>query len=173
MNATVLLLIPLLPALGALINGARAFAKPLTPKNRAITNVVALGSTGLSALLAAWTVISYARGGTARAFQQTYYMWIPAGMGQVAGKTLANFAVDFALRIDPLSCTMLLIVTWIGFLIHLYATGYMEHDTGYTRFFTYLNLFMFMLLLLVLAANCSVLCVAWEWVGLGAYLLKR
>src|SRR4051812_6840515 len=125
-SAAVLLAIPLLPALGALINGLRAFSKPLTPKNRMVTNVVALGSTGISALLAAWTVIAYVSHGTEDAFQHTYYTWIPAGLGKV-GKTLADFAVDFAFRIDPLSCTMLLIVTWIGFLIHLYATGYMAH----------------------------------------------
>src|SRR5262245_12535613 len=136
-NPTLLLLIPLLPALGALINGSRAFAKPLTPKNRTITNVFSLGSTGLAALLAAVAVYQYVVGGTEQAFQHTYYTWMPAGMGQV-GKTLADFAVDFALRLDPLSCTMLLIVTWIGFLIHVYATGYMSHDSGYTRFFTYL-----------------------------------
>src|SRR5437870_6734223 len=169
-SPTILLLIPLLPALGALINGTRAFARPLTPKNRAITNLVALGSTGLSALLAAWTVFKYVGGGTDEAFQHAYYTWMSAGLGQV-GKTLADFAIDFALRIDPLSCTMLLIVTWIGFLIHVYATGYMAHDTGYTRFFTYLNLFMFMMLLLILGANYIVMFVGWEGVGLCSYLL--
>src|SRR5436190_11119417 len=169
-SPAILLLIPLLPALGALINGTRAFARPLTPKNRAITNLVALGSTGLSALLAAWTVFKYVGGGTEEAFQHAYYTWMPAGFGQV-GKTLADFAIDFALRIDPLSCTMLLIVTWVGFLIHVYATGYMSHDTGYTRFFTYLNLFMFMMLLLVLGANYIVMFVGWEGVGLCSYLL--
>src|SRR5213079_1369054 len=95
---------------------------------------------------------------------------MPAGLGH-AGKTLADFAIGFALRIDPLSCTMLLIVTWIGFLIHVYATGYMAHEEGYTRFFTYLNLFMFMMLLLVLGANYMVMFVGWEGVGLCSYLL--
>src|SRR5207244_12820157 len=102
-NPIVLLLIPLLPALGALINGTRAFAKPLTPKNRAVTNLVALGSTGLSALLAAWTVFKYVGGGTEEAFQHAYYTWMPAGLGHV-GKTRAGFAVDLALRIDPVPC---------------------------------------------------------------------
>ena len=170
-SPTVLLLIPLLPALGALMNGLRAAASPHAPKNRAITNMIALGSTGLSALLAAWTVISYVSGGTATAFQHTYYTWIPAGLGHAAGNTIANFAVDFGFRIDTLSCTMLLIVTWIGFLIHVYATGYMAHEEGYTRFFTYLNLFMFMMLLLVLGANYMVMFVGWEGVGLCSYLL--
>src|SRR5437868_12372893 len=168
---TTLLLIPLLPALGALVNGTRAFAKPLTPKNRMITNLFALGTTGLSAVLAAWTVISYVQSGTERAFQHAYYTWIPAGIGHVTGGFISDFAIDFAFRIDTLSCTMLLIVTWIGFLIHVYATGYMSHETGYTRFFTYLNLFMFMMLLLVLGANYIVMFVGWEGVGLCSYLL--
>jgi NADH-quinone oxidoreductase subunit L len=169
-SPAILLAIPLLPALGALINGLRAFSNPLTPKNRAITNLVALGTTGVSALLAAWTVFKYASGGIEHAFQHTYYQWIPSGMG-LAGGGLADFGIDFALRIDPLSCTMLLVVTWIGFLIHVYATGYMSHETGYTRFFTYLNLFMFMMLLLVLGANYIVMFVGWEGVGLCSYLL--
>ena len=169
-SPSILLWIVLLPAIGALVNGSRAFARPLTPKSRFWTNLFALGSTGLSAVLAAWTVIKYAGQGSEHAFEHSYYKWIPAGMGQV-GKALADFGVDFALRIDPLSCTMLMVVTWIGFLIHVYATGYMAHETGYTRFFTYLNLFMFMMLLLVLGANYIVMFVGWEGVGLCSYLL--
>jgi NADH-quinone oxidoreductase subunit L len=171
MNPAILLAIPLLPALGALVNGTRAFAKPLTPKNRAITNAFALGTTGLSALLAIYTVWSYVAGGTERAFQHVYYTWIPAGVAHVTGGWLANPSVDFAFRIDTLSATMLLIVTCVGFMIHVYATGYMSHETGYTRFFTYLNLFMFMMLLLVLGANYMVMFVGWEGVGLCSYLL--
>ena len=102
------------------------------------------------------------RGTSRRPFEQfSYYEWIPSGIGAV-GKPIANFSIDFAFRVDPLSCTMLMIVTWIGFLIHVYATGYMSHEKGYTRFFTYLNLFMFMMLLLVLGANYIVM-----FVGLG------
>jgi NADH-quinone oxidoreductase subunit L len=168
-NPWILLAIPLLPALGALINGVRAFAVPLEKKNRTITNLVALGTTGLSAALAVWTVLSY-RGAEA-AFEKVYYSWMPMGMGHVWGNGLSDFAVNFAFRIDPLSCTMLLVVTVIGFLIHIYATGYMSHEEGYTRFFTYLNLFMFMMLLLVLGANYVVMFVGWEGVGLCSYLL--
>jgi NADH-quinone oxidoreductase subunit L len=172
MNPTFLLLVPLLPALGALINGGRAFARPLTPKNKSVTNAVALAATLLSALVATFGVVfPYLSHGTAQPFQHSFYTWIPAGIGQVTGGFIANFAIDFAFRIDPLSCTMLMIVTWIGFLIHVYATGYMSHDTGYTRFFTYLNLFMFMMLLLVLGANYIVMFVGWEGVGLCSYLL--
>jgi NADH-quinone oxidoreductase subunit L len=165
MDSAVLLII-LLPALGALLNGTRAFMNPHTPKNKTITNAFALGSTGLSALIAAWVVFHNA----GSAWQHTYYQWIPAGVGHV-GQYIANFTIDFALRIDPLSSTMLMIVTWVGFLIHVYATGYMSHETGYTRFFTYLNLFMFMMLLLVLGANYIVMFVGWEGVGLCSYLL--
>src|ERR1051325_7471388 len=118
-SPAILLAIPLLPALGALINGTRAFAKPLTPKNRTITNAVALGSTGLSALLAIYTVWTYASGGTEQAFQHVYYRWIPTGLGHV-GNFLADMSVDFAFRIDTLSATMLLIVTCVGFMIHVY-----------------------------------------------------
>ncbi len=165
MNETLLLLVPLLPALGALVNGARAFANPLTPKNRGITNAFALGTTFLSALIATYIVATAGDG-----WQHTYYTWIPSGIGHVGNYT-SNFAVDFAFRIDHLSSTMLMIVTWIGFLIHVYATGYMSHEKGYTRFFAYLNLFMFMMLLLVLGANYLVMFVGWEGVGLCSYLL--
>ena len=164
--ASALLLVVLLPALGALVNGTRAFANPLTPKNKAITNLFALGTTGLSALIATWVVVQ----SVGTAWQHTYFNWIPSGMGAV-GKAIADFGVDFAFRIDPLSSTMLMVVTWVGFLIHIYATGYMSHETGYTRFFTYLNLFMFMMLLLVLGANYIVMFVGWEGVGLCSYLL--
>jgi NADH-quinone oxidoreductase subunit L len=164
-----LLAIPLLPALGALINGSRAYARPHEPKSKAVTNLVTLAATGLSALLAIFVVWSYR--GQHVPWQFDYYTWVPSGVGHVQGNLLANFAIDFAFRIDPLSCTMLLIVTCIGFLIHIYATGYMAHEKGYTRFFTYLNLFMFMMLLLVLGANYIVMFVGWEGVGLCSYLL--
>ncbi|MGZ5472560.1 MAG: proton-conducting transporter transmembrane domain-containing protein, partial [Thermoanaerobaculia bacterium] len=169
MDKVALLLVVLLPALGTLINGLRAFLKPLAPKNRMVTNIVALGSTGLSALIATFgVVVPFLRDGEPSQF--SYYEWIPAGVGQV-GSQLANFSVDLAFRVDPLSCTMMMVVTWIGFLIHVYATGYMSHEKGYTRFFTYLNLFMVMMLLLVLGANYMVMFVGWEGVGLCSYLL--
>jgi len=170
--ASALLAIILLPALGALVNGFRAAKDPVNPKSKQITNIFALGSTGLSALIATFgVVIPFIRGGATTPFEHAYYSWIPSGLGQVTGGFISNFNVDFALRVDPLSCTMLMIVTWIGFLIHVYATGYMSHETGYTRFFTYLNLFMFMMLLLVLGANYIVMFVGWEGVGLCSYLL--
>ncbi|MFP5247139.1 MAG: NADH-quinone oxidoreductase subunit L [Thermoanaerobaculia bacterium] len=162
-----LIAVVLLPALGALVNGVRAFSNPHTPKNKSITNVFALGTTLLSALVATFFVVIPYDGVP---LQFSYYEWIPSGIGSV-GSQIADFSIDLAFRVDPLSCTMLMIVTWIGFLIHVYATGYMSHETGYTRFFTYLNLFMFMMLLLVLGANYIVMFVGWEGVGLCSYLL--
>src|SRR5687767_12231116 len=115
--AEALLLVVLLPLLGAAINGLRAFAKPHTPKNRKITNVVTLGATLLSALIATFGVVMpYLSHGTAAPFEHSYYTWIPSGMGQVTGGLISSFNVDFAFRVDPLTCTMLMVVTWIGFL---------------------------------------------------------
>ncbi len=164
--ANALLWVVLLPAIGALINGVRAFARPLTPKNKTFTNIVAIGATGISALIAAWIVFQSA----GHPWQHSYFEWIPTGLGHT-GNNIADFSVDFAFRLDALSSTMLLVVTWVGFFIHVYATGYMSHETGYTRFFTYLNLFMFMMLLLVVGANYIVMFVGWEGVGLCSYLL--
>jgi NADH-quinone oxidoreductase subunit L len=87
--------------------------------------------------------------------------WIPAG----------EFQVEFGLLIDPLTACLLIVVTTIGLLVHVYSIGYMSHDPGYWRFFAYLNLFMFSMLLLVLADSWLVVFVAWELVGLSSYLL--
>jgi len=170
--AGALVLVVLLPALGALLNGLRAMNKPLVHKSRRVTSIIAIASTALSAIVATFFVVMpYVSHGAAAPMEFTYYSWIPAGLGH-AGNHIADFKADFAFRVDPLSCTMLMIVTWIGFLIHVYATGYMAHEEkGYTRFFSYLNLFMFMMLLLVLGANYIVMFVGWEGVGLCSYLL--
>ena len=80
-----------------------------------------------------------------------------------------NIGCDFA--VDRLTAVMLLVVTGVGSLIHIYAIGYMAHEGGYYRFFAYLNLFMFFMLMLVLAANYLLLFVGWEGVGLCSYLL--
>ena len=92
---------------------------------------------------------------------QSYFTWIEAG----------SFRADYALQVDQLTVIMLLVVTGVGWLIHLYSIGYMADDAGYRRFFSYLNLFMFFMLTLVLAANYAVLFVGWEGVGLCSYLL--
>src|SRR6202042_2966914 len=92
---------------------------------------------------------------------RSYFTWIHAGA----------FRADYALEVDRLTLIMLLVVTGVGWLIHLYSVGYMAGDTGYRRFFSYLNLFMFFMLTLVLAANYVLLFVGWEGVGLCSYLL--
>src|ERR1700722_1623127 len=84
---------------------------------------------------------------------------------------LASFKTSFDILLDPLSLTMTLIVTGVGCLIHLYATGYMAEDKDYTRFFTYMNLFIVAMLVLVLASNLVMTFVGWEGVGLCSYLL--
>jgi NADH-quinone oxidoreductase subunit L len=89
------------------------------------------------------------------------WTWIPAG----------EFHVDLGLFVDPLTACLLIVVTTIGLLVHVYSIGYMSHDPGYWRFFAYLNLFMFSMLLLVLADSWLVVFVAWELVGLSSYLL--
>jgi len=168
---TILLMVVLLPAAGALVNGLRAVAEPNAPKSKGLTNLLAVGSTFVSAILATIALISYVSHGTHTPLEVVYYNWIPAGWGQVAGNLLGDFGVAFGFQLDPLSGTMLMVVTWVGFLIHVYATGYMAHEQGYTRFFAYLNLFMFMMLLLVLGNNYLVMFVGWEGVGLCSYLL--
>jgi NADH-quinone oxidoreductase subunit L len=89
------------------------------------------------------------------------YTWIPAG----------NFQVEAGFYVDALTACLLIVVTTIGMLVHIYSIGYMSHDPGYWRFFAYLNLFMFSMLLLVLADSFLVVFVAWELVGLSSYLL--
>jgi NADH-quinone oxidoreductase subunit L len=150
-------IIPLLPLLGAAANGifGAGWAR------RAI-NAVALSTTGLSFLAALELVREFAHLSAAQVpWMQSYFTWIDAG----------RLRADFALQVDQLSLIMLLVVTGVGWLIHLYSTGYMADDAGYRRFFSYLNLFMFFMLTLVLAANYVVLFVGWEGVGLCSYLL--
>lgn len=153
-------LIPLLPLAGFALNGlfGRRFSKP-------VINTIACGSVFLSFLwvLKTLSALGVFSGGNALedAYREHYFTWIQSGM--------LNISVDFA--IDRLTSVMLLIVTGIGFLIHVYAVGYMAHEGGYYRFFAYLNLFMFFMLILVLGANFLLLFVGWEGVGLCSYLL--
>lgn len=152
-------LIPALPFAGFLVNGI--FGRRL-PKS-AVT-ITAIGSVLLSL---AWTVkVLLGLGSMEQAYVERYFTWMQSG--------IVNVSFDFA--VDRLSAVMLLVVTGIGSLIHIYASGYMAHEHGpnhggYYRFFAYLNLFMFFMLVLVLAANYLVLFVGWEGVGLCSYLL--
>jgi NADH-quinone oxidoreductase subunit L len=151
-------IIPLLPLLGSAVNGL--FGAKWTNK---IVNWVAIGSTGLSflgTLEAVHEFFDYSAQNH-QPFHKEFFTWIEAG----------NFRAGFDLQMDQLTVVMVLVVTGVGWLIHIYATGYMAHEGGYYRFFSYLNLFMFFMLILVLAANYVLLFVGWEGVGLSSYLL--
>ncbi|HEY2460614.1 MAG TPA: NADH-quinone oxidoreductase subunit L [Candidatus Acidoferrum sp.] len=148
-------IIPLLPLLGSATNGL--FGKTWSNK---VVNAVAVGSTGLSFLAALEAVREFFQSGQ-QLFHKEFFTWIAAG----------NFRAGFDLQIDQLTVVMLLVVTGVGWLIHIYSTGYMAHEGGYYRFFSYLNLFMFFMLILILAANYVLLFVGWEGVGLSSYLL--
>src|SRR5215472_3259225 len=155
-------IIPLLPLLGATINGLFGVKWP-----NKIVNTVALGSTGLSfacALEAVREFVTYVAP-TGQIFRKEFLDWI------FTGANAGNFRVGFDLQMDQLTVVMVLVVTGVGFLIHIYSTGYMAHEGGYYRFFSYLNLFMFFMLTLVMAANLIVMFVGWEGVGLCSYLL--
>src|SRR5512138_787711 len=126
------------------------------------TSWLACGSVGL-AFLAAIRAVAALAGHPAeeRAIVETAWTWMRVG----------DFSVDVSFLIDPLSAVMALVVTGVGFLIHVYSTGYMAEDPSYRRFFLYLNLFMFAMLTLVLADNYLLMFVGWEGVGLCSYLL--
>ncbi len=104
-------------------------------------------------------------------FLKHLYTWLPAGAFHLSNGSLGNLNVNVGMQLDPLSCVMMLVVTGVGFLIHVYSIGYMAHEGGYYRFFGYLNLFMFSMLVLVLADNYLMMFVGWEGVGLCSYLL--
>jgi NADH-quinone oxidoreductase subunit L len=150
-------LIPIWPLLGFLLNGffGRRLGKPVVAK-------IGYGSVGLSLLASikvVWELLE--RPQDARRIEQVIVPWIGVG----------NFRADWGLLLDPLSAVMILVVSGVGFLIHVYAVGYMRDDRDFPRFFTYLNLFTFSMLMLVLANNYLLLYVFWEAVGLCSYLL--
>lgn len=156
-------LVPLLPLIGFLINGlfGGATKKAAGP----IATALIFGSFAISCYLFQH-VLSAPEG----AKQTTVYLapWLTAPLDPTGIKPLE---INFELLIDPLSVLMMLIITGVGGLIHLYSIGYMAADKGYTRFFTYLNLFVFFMLLLVMGNNLLVLFIGWEGVGLCSYLL--
>ena len=106
-----------------------------------------------------------------RIHQIVQFTWMAGLPFHMANGHMATFSADWGFLLDPLSSVMILVVTGVGFLIHVYSTGYMAHDNGYYRFFGYLNLFVFFMLMLVLANNYILLFVGWEGVGLCSYLL--
>lgn len=146
-----------LPLLGSAING-------LLGKNfsKAAVNSVAIGSIALAFLSFVEVVREFAQLSAEQIpIVKTYFTWITAG----------QFKVDFSLQVDQLTIIMLGVVTFVSLLVHIYSTGYMAHEEGYYRFFSYLNLFVFFMLTLVLAANVVLMFVGWEGVGLCSYLL--
>src|SRR5882724_1078404 len=147
-------LIPVLPLIGAALNGL--FGKRLT---RQAVVTVALAFSGTAFGLALFVVVRFST--LELPHVETVAQWIRSG----------PLAVDYAFFLDQLSLIMLLVVTGIGFLIHIYSVGYMWDDPSYYRFFTYLNLFMFFMLTLVLANNYLLMFIGWEGVGLASYLL--
>jgi NADH-quinone oxidoreductase subunit L len=162
-------LIPLLPGIGAAINGLvgiRSFSRRTAGAVASATMVAALGL----ALVAFVQLLGLAS--SARAFDVTLAEWIPR-IPLATHDGIGNLEVSWGFRLDPLSGLMLLVVTGIGTLIHVYSTAYMidEPRGGYARFFCYLNLFCFFMLMLVLGNNFLVMFVGWEGVGLCSYLL--
>ena len=150
-------LIPAAPFIGFLLNGL--FGKRA---GKSFVSVVALAGSLGAALLGTTAIFQYIHAYPHHErFVNVVFNWFQSG----------NVGADVAFQLDPLSIVMLLVVTWVGFLIHLYSVGYMHDDAGYARYFAYMNLFMFFMTVLVLAGNALVLFVGWEGVGLASYLL--
>src|SRR5688572_29115463 len=134
-------LIPVLPAIGALINGLFGKRFPKT-----IVHTIACGTVFLSLLLSVVCIAELTQLET-KVFEKNIFSWVPGGsvpktLGPEAGAP-AELNIPFGFLLDPLSAVMIMVVTGVGFLIHVYSVGYMAHEKGYYRFFTYLNLFMF------------------------------
>jgi NADH-quinone oxidoreductase subunit L len=158
-------LIPLIPVLPFVGFGITALIGRRLGKQAHWVPVLAVFGAWVLAMLASYNVLSgaapLAGPDELHAYTVPIYTWIPAG----------QFQVDAGFYVDPLTACLLIVVTTIGLLVHIYSIGYMAHDPGYWRFFAYLNLFMFSMLLLVLADSWLVVFVAWELVGLCSYLL--
>ena len=146
-------LIPLIPLLGTALN--IFFGTRLGRRNAGCLACVAVG---LSFLLSLWVFVLLPATGS---FRDTLFTWIESG----------SFKAQISFQVDALSAVMLLVISGIGLLIHIYSLGYMGHDEGMVRYFAYLNLFIFFMLVLVMADNLLLLFVGWEGVGLCSYLL--
>jgi len=148
-------LVPLFPLIGFVINGW----------GRNVLSKSAVGFIGSAMILLSFGVsvgiFCELNAADTKAFIIPLFDWIHAG----------NLTVPFSFLVDPLSSLMLLVVTGIGFLIHVYSIGYMHEDAGFAKFFSYFNLFIFFMLLLVLGSNYVILFIGWEGVGLCSYLL--
>src|SRR6201997_4532501 len=164
-------LIPLLPAFGATL--MFFFGKKLRKQT---VSAVCVGTVVLGFVLscgAVWQYVHNYPGG--QPFEKVMYTWLGSDTGHLNFTTKDGFPAEFKAQVgfllDPLSSIWLLFVTGVGLLIHIYSTGYMAHESGYYRFFGYLNLFMFSMLTLILGNNYTELFVGWEGVGLCSYLL--
>jgi len=151
-------LVPALPLAGFVLNGALALARPTA---RRTVTLVGVGLPVLSAALAFGVVVQLVRLHPTTPLVFHYWDWLSVG----------DLQVDVAFQLDQLAAVMLLVVTGVGALIHVFSVGYMGDDPGYARYFAYLNLFVFFMLILVLGASFPVMFVGWEGVGLCSYLL--
>ena len=149
-------LIPFFPLVGSIFNGL--FGKKI--KNEAVIGGIATGLMFLSFLVAGQNFLKLL-GDTEKVHELVLGSWM----------TVGNFQLNWELLLDPLSAVMIMVVTGVGTLIHLYSIGYMHGEVGYYRFFSYLNLFAFAMLMLVLGGNALVMFIGWEGVGLCSYLL--
>ncbi len=154
MSDIVIFLIPVFPLIAVILNGlvGHRYSHDIAAR-------LACGSVGLSFLCAIAVFVDTLSSGASR--EVVAYRWIFGG----------DLTINMAFLVDQLTCIMLLVVTGVGLLIHLYSVGYMHGEEGFTRFFTYLNLFMVSMLLLVMGNNYAVLFIGWEGVGLCSYLL--
>lgn len=150
-------LVPLLPLLGFLL-----VALNVKKLSHGVTSFIACGSVLISFFISVYLfVVLQGLPEEQRFINVTVFDWI----------STAGFSAPFSFLIDPLSSLMLLIITGVGFLIHVYSIGYMHDDEGFNRFFSYLNLFVFFMLLLIMGSNYLLMFVGWEGVGLCSYLL--
>src|SRR6478735_1296547 len=166
---TLLAVILALPLIGAFVNGV--FGKRL---GKEAVTLMALSAVGFAfiASLVSFCILQHhgaAHGEHAELVRLKWKAWEWFKVSQAGD--FGQFTIDVAFSMDPLNGTMSLIVTGIGFLIHLYSSKYMESDPGYYRFFTWLNLFIFSMLVLILGDRLPILFVGWEGVGLCSYLL--
>ncbi len=148
----------LLPFAGFLVNGALAFWRP---KARRAVSIVGVGTVVAAFVVAVAVFLAVRAAPPAAPYVQALWSWIPVG----------DLSVSAALQVDQLSVVMLLVVTGVSSLIHLFSVGYMHEDPGYARYFAYMNLFVAFMLVLVLGASFPVMFIGWEGVGLCSYLL--
>ncbi len=157
-SVDVVWLVVLLPFLGFLANGWLSFFRP---KAKRAVSIIGVGTVAASFAFAAWSVSGLVGALEEAPFIVHLWSWIPVGTLQI----------DLAFQVDQLSAVMLMVVTGVSALIHVFSVGYMREDDGYPRYFAYLNLFVFFMLVLVLGASFPVLFIGWEGVGLCSYLL--